>query len=54
MDESLFQDVGDNTHQFFREDHSRTFVKDKLYVLPVDQDEIKVFLPLPFVRFLIY
>lgn len=53
MNEGLFQDVGENTRQFFREDHSRTFVKDKLYVLPVDQDEVKVFLSLLSV-FLIY
>ncbi len=48
MDDSLFQDVGDNTHQYFKEDHSRTFVKDKPYVLPVDQEEIKVSLSQPF------
>jgi hypothetical protein len=43
MDESLVEDVGDNFDQYFRSLHSRTLTTlNKTYLLPVDQDEVKV------------
>jgi hypothetical protein len=45
MDESLVQDVGDNHERYFRSLHSRTFTTlNTTYLLPVDQDEVKVVL----------
>jgi len=47
MDESLVQDVGDNHERYFRSLHSRTFTTlDTTYLLPVDQDEVKVSPPI--------
>jgi hypothetical protein len=43
MDGCLVEDVGDNFDQYFRSLHSRKLTTlNTTYLLPVDQDEVKV------------
>lgn len=44
MHEYRVEPVGDDQHEFFYTVHSRTLnTLNKSYLLPVDQDEVKVF-----------